>query len=584
MAELEKATRHRLIRELVPANGDPVTVGPINALVGAADSGKTETLHDILRLAANFEPRGDDQRRPAGVLRDISLFGKLTVDRLTQGLAQTTTADGSTVVQGFGPDIGTGHRQTVGQDIKSILLRPLITSQAVRSTALGSFMPLRALYLDADSRTELIARSSSARPDRIPENLLQALHDAPRAVHEQLDAAFELAFPGMHLRLDDSDRVQLTLRVASEFPALTGDALTDMRANEHLAELDDACASWRSFAGIVLGVLLAPGRIVLIDQPELQLPAKTARCLGGWLARHTAATDCQLFLATNSTNLLTGLLESDVETTVVRCGRDAGVTRLEPVPHEASRKLACHPLLASQKAIDCLFADTLVVVPHPLDALACETIAAREKLSHWVRFVHTFGPHHLAQVTHLLRQTGIPLSVVMGVEVLQDEQRFCKLVEAGTGTAPPKPWLATRERVARYCDGSLDEASLAADAKELEEFLDQLDSGPESSDVSPEAATSEEPHVAAAWNLVDSDTLNRLPPELRNWVEDLLEELKQQRVFVSPIGGVAAWLRTGLSPGNQSTWLLDSIEAVNKGACPADLRIFVSELLEFEVR
>ncbi len=578
MAENTAETPQRLIRELAPRGGDPIPVGTITALVGASNSGKTETLHDILRLAANFEPLGDERSRPTTVLRDVTLHGKLTIDRLTHGLRRLSGDDGTQVVQGFGPDVRTGHRCTVGPELKAILQRPVLGAQAVSSTAFGELMPTRALYLDADRRQQLVERTSPMPPDRIPESLIQALHDAPPHLHEQLADAFETVVPGMRLKLDDSARVELTLRVAAQFPAVSGDPFADQQAFDQLTPLDECCTSWQAVAGILLGVVLVPERIVLIDQPELQLHPQTTRRLGRWLADQASSSGCQLFLATNSCALLAGLIDGNSKTTVVRCIRNDGTPSLIPVPTDVSAGLARHPLLASQNALNCLFHKKVVVVPRGLDALVYEAIAARRPEQGAVRFVHAHGAPQLARVTGLLRQTGIPLTVVTGPEVFQDERRFSSLVEATTGNAPPRPWLATRERLAQHLEGKLDQRTLATNTQQLEEFLDQFHDQDDSAD----AALSREELKEAqlSWNLAELGTLSQLPPELRSWVEDLLEELKQQRVFLAPLGGAASWLRKALPAASQSPWLLEAIKALHKEECPADLRTFVWDLVD----
>ena len=565
--------------ELAPRVGDSIEVGAITAFVGGPNSGKTEALRDILRLAANFEPlesRDDQQQTPnTKVIRDLTLLGKLSVDRLLRGL-RTLPSDDETVtlVQGFGPDIRTAHQVSVGQEIKSILFRPMITSQAVRSTALSALMPIRALYLDSGTRSQLVDPSTATRPDRVPENLLQAMHDAPPNIHQRLDEGFSAAFPGMHLRLDDSARVELTLRISEEFPDTSADSMTELQRYERLARLDEAGDSWRSLAGILLAFLLAEGRIVVIDQPELHLHPETARRLGRWLADNVEELDCQVFLTTNSDALLKGLLDSTAETAVVRVGRDEDATTLNPIAADVCRELANHPLLSNQKGLDCLFCDRVVVVPNPADAVVYEAAAGLDPTLNSGRFFHTHGLRQLPAVTRILRAAKCHLRIVAGMDIFRSSEQFCALFEAATGTAPPRPWLATRERLAQQVEQAFDESSLSADSRHVEEFLEQLEHGEQ-----PLVEMESDSAVDRGWRHVELGDASWLPPELRSWVEDLIQDLKQQGVFLPPREGAASWLRESLPEDKQIPWLLHAVQALRDGNCPPELQAFVTELL-----
>lgn len=574
----------QLVHELSPRIGDTLAVSPMNVLVGPPNSGKTEVLLDILRLAANFDPQredrdGRDTPDPI-VLSDLTLVGKLTVTRLVLGLTRIPSGDADIIeVQGFGPDLRTPYRQTVGQELKNVLYRPLITARSVASTPLGEFMPLRAVYLASDGRHALLERTAVASPSQVPDGLLQALQDAPSGVAEQLDAAFSEAFPGKHVRLDETQRVQLVLRVAADFPESDGSLVEDIRAWENLPSMDEQGSGWRCFAAIVLAMLLSRGRIVLIDQPELSLTPSTAARLGSWIAKNAPALDCQVFIATNSPPLLRTLLDEGGETTVIRTQSQVEGVRLSRVPADAGRSLARHPWFASQEAVDCLFTGGVVLTPDSSDRLFFEAVANQAGILGETRFLHAYGTRHLAHLANVLRQADIAQSVIVGFELLQTEKRFVQLLEAVMGEPPPAPWLATRERLASFVEGSLDARRLSASAHEVESFLDQMKhGGNEKAAGNPTAASLT---TSQKWGRLESEGLQLLSPELRIWVEELLEDIKQIGVFVSLRGKVRRWFPDTGGTQDSSAWMARALKTVQDGQTPPDLRAFVTEVLAF---
>jgi hypothetical protein len=451
----------------------------------------------------------------------------------------------------------------------------LITARAVSATALGEFMPLRMAHLETAQRTRLLRPAAVGSPLRVPEGLLAALRDAAAETTEQLDAAFSEAFPGFHLRLDETQRVELSLRVAAAFPEPAADPFAQARRWEALPRVDEQGDAWHCYAAVVLSMLLSRGRVVLIDEPELHLPPATAHTLGRWLSAHAGPLGCQLFLVTKSPSLLAGLFVGSADVGVVRVERRGSATTLRPTSAQIARSLALHPLLNGQEGVESFFAGGVVVVPESSDRLLLEALARHEDPLGETRFWHAHGGLHLSQLASLLRQAGLPFRIVAGFDIFRSELRFTQLLEAATGESPSRPWLATRERLASYLDGSLDDASLSASAQEVERFLDQLKQGGQQSAPSP--ALVEEGGADRQWQRLEREQAHFLPPELRIWVEELLEDLKPKGIFVSPKGPLWQWFgEVGRDP---SSALLPALMMIAEGKAPADVRAFVAELL-----
>ncbi|HUG71456.1 MAG TPA: AAA family ATPase [Pirellulaceae bacterium] len=575
-----RATDQSLIKSITPRGGPAVEVGAITAFVGSNNSGKTETLRDILRLAANFDPLALDRSSEDGprpiVLSDLNFVPKLSIERMTHGLT-VIDPNGSEgpVVQGIGPDLRTPYRRAISRELQNILYRPIMNAKSVWMSSLGDLMRLRISYLGPGDRKRLVAPTLAASPLQGPENLLQVLHYADANLHQGFADAFAAAFDGLQVKLDASERINLALRVAREFPAPAADPIESVRQQQQLRRIDEEGDAYQSFAAIVLTMLLGQGRVVLIDQPEAFLHPPQARFLGRWIAANASGLACQVFVSTRDVAFLKGLAEGAPELTIIRTNRKDDITSFHSIPHDATRALARFPIFATQDALRLLFCDGVVVTAEADDRVIYETVANRLPASNNIGFIHAVDARNVALVTKVLRQCAMPVCSVVELDVLQNEKELSDLIQAASESPPPPPWLATRERLANHVEGWLDQEAIAASANEVEDFLDQIKGGDTSLHTSQPPGT--DVGVSQNWSKLRHEQLEWLPRELRMWVEELLEDLKRLGIFVSPRGRLEAWIETGSQ--DRRLWVNQAIQMLHQGQCPAKLHAFVTDLV-----
>jgi hypothetical protein len=596
-AAARRATDQSLIKSISPRGGQSVEVGAITAFIGPNNSGKTETLRDILRLAANFDPQAIDRSSEEGpqpiVLSDLHFIPKLSIERMLHGLTVVgPDSSEGTVVQGIGPDLKTPHKLAISRELENLLYRPIMNAKSVWMSSLGELMRLRISYVGPDDRHRLVAPTLAASPLQGPENLLQMLHYADANLHQALAEAFAAAFDGMQVKLDTSERINLALRVARDFPAVASDPIKNVRQHQSLRRIDEEGDAYQNFAAIILTMLLGQGRVILIDQPEAFLQPAQARFLGRWIAANTSRLGCQVFVSTRDVALLKGLSEGSSELTIIRTDRKNDITSFHSIPNDATRALARFPLLATQDSLRLLFCDGVVVAADADDRIVYETVANRLPSSTSIGFVHAVGARNVGLVTKVLRQCGLPVCSVVELEVLRSEKELGDLVQAASGSPAPQAWLATRERLANHVEGWLDQEAIAASANEVESFLDQIKNGDASKPspqptspqpTSPQSTSPQSPSPSIDgsqnWLKLRSERLEWLPRELRMWVEELLEDLKRQGIFVSPKGRLEAWIETGSC--DRSVWMNQAMQMLHQGQCPAELQAFVTDLLTY---
>ncbi len=408
------STQHLLIKTLTPRVGDSFDVGTVTVLTGPNNCGTTEVLHDIARLAAKFDPRAVERESGDApitkVIDDLTFVAKLTLDRLLFGLTQDDSPSAEEViVQGLGPDFKTPYRRTLGHEIRNILYRPVITARAVWNTPLGEFMPLRLFYLTPDDRHRAVEPAPARAPTQAPENLLQELQYAEERTHSELDAAFCDAFDGVHVLLDDTKRIHLSLRATNALPDHAASAVEAVRHFEAMPPLEGQGDGAKCFTSIVLSMLLGTGRVILLDHPEAFLHPRQSRQLGAWIATHAARLQCQVFVATRDPAFITGLHQGRTDISLVTLTRKDDVTTLRPISAAATRTLVQFPLLANQHAIDALFCDSAVVIPENDDQVVYEMIARQELGATRVGFYHAHGGANVTLVAKALRHAHVPV-------------------------------------------------------------------------------------------------------------------------------------------------------------------------------
>jgi hypothetical protein len=573
---------HLLVKSITPVGGDAIEVGTITAFVGPNNAGKTEALRDLLRLAANVEISGEQpvsgEEADTKLIHDLQFVPKLTIDRMSRGLTSLTDDQGEgLLLQGVGPDMKSPHRHRVAADIKNVLYRPILTARSVRMTALGELMPLRVAFIAPDQHRELLAPTMAKSPTRPPENLLQALLDAPREIHDELDAAFSAAFPGLHVRLDATERVNLCLRLGAEIPELSNDPIEAVQQFAGLRRADQEGDGCRGYLTVLLAMLLGQGRIILLDQPAAHLYPEQARGLGRWIEENAVRLGCQVFVSTHSSAFLAGLLDGETDVSILRLKRNGNAISAQAVSSEASEVFAKSPLFAYQNTIECLLRDGVVLVPSTEDRVIYETVARQVLKIQNLTFIHTHGNSNLSAFLKIMRRAGIPACVVAQLDALRSEESFCTLFRSATGDDPPSPWLATRERLAKHVAGMFDKRDLSAGAHEVENLLEQFKAG-KLQEPPLDRSALDRGQQTDKWSQLQREHLSGLPQEVRVWVEELLEELKGRGIFLSPKGGYQGWIPHAAEGGPSELRFNKALNSIGRGECPADLRAFVTEI------
>ena len=572
-----------LIKSLMSQSGQTVEVGRVTVMVGANNTGKTEALRDIFRLITNAEPgQGSLQfgtQPHTIVLRDLELAEGLSQAQLLRGLQAVVDDEvEETHIAGLGPTLRGSFHRTIGADAWHALRRPRLEARALWKTGLSDLLMLRVTYLDAPTRLAAIETSPAISPADLPENLLQALEQAHPAVHEELRKAVGFILRGQQIQLDETQRVRLTLRMASALPARSEDPVEAVQQMSRIAPLEDQGDGCKNIVAIILGLLLGEGRAVLIDQPEAFLHPIQARMLGEWIGQQAQRLYCQVFVATHSSDFLSGLLATNSDVNIVRLTRRDEQTRLHPVSSEVARELAQSPLSSIQPVLDCLFHNGVVVAKADADRAIYQMVAQRHFEAEEFIFIQAYGKRNLAYVIKLLRSAKVPACVIADLDILDSKARFNELVEVVTGQPPLRAWSSARDKLGHLIEGSLDPAVLRANTEEMEQLLDRLTWG-QNEPVDEGDRSARAADAVLKWSRLRHGGLDVVPEDLRPWVKDIVSELKTEGLFIVPRGELEAWMDVGVNRERKQEWFIKAVYALRAGEQPKELIQFLGEVI-----
>lgn len=271
-----------------------------------------------------------------------------------------------------------------------------------------------------------------------PKNVMHHLEDSVQMLTEVREICREVF--RLDLTLDTLARmIQLRVgRVAISAPpadAISSEYRKEVASLPPLMEQGDGI---KSLIALILPIVTAEHPIVLIDEPEAFLHPPQATALGRILGSLAKRKGIQVILATHDKNLLTGLLASDSEVSIVRLDRTLeGTSRAHQLAVEDVRELWGDPLLRYTNTLDSLFHRLTVVAEADQDcrfyAAALNEYEPRANVpipASDVLFVPSYGKAAIYKLVKALRAIHVPVVAVPDIDILNDEVTISRLVEA----------------------------------------------------------------------------------------------------------------------------------------------------------
>lgn len=446
---------------------------------------------------------------------------------------------------------------------------------------LNFFTSMFLFHADGNSRLGAgNSQPSFAPATETPASPLQLAYVSPE-IEKKLDAMVRKAF-GTGVLVDRYNGSILTLRVgdAPTFDHENGlPTASYLQELSELPRLEDQGDGMRSYVGLALFLAAGDHQIFLIDEPEAFLHPPQARQLGRVLA--DLASDQQVFVATHSSSVVQGALESSVETTVLRMTRSTNINHVSYLGSTDVRSLWADSLLRYSNVLDGLFHDVVVLCEGDadcrfyqavLDELAEEDAGSNVRTPEYL-FTQCGGKSRFASVLRTLKSVAVPVIVVTDFDFLREPNSVKKVVDLQGG-----------DFTDFETELNLLNSALVSDSKPLrklslrDDFLDKLDSltGETLSDKDAEALR-RVIRSESGWDKCKRAGIAAVPAgNAAVAAQNLLNKLSKLRIMVVPVGELERFETTvgGHGPG----WVAEVLERGVHRDPGRDARDFVNAI------
>ena len=553
---------HRSDERWVPGTFTALECSGLVVLVGPNSSGKSQLLQDI-------------HKRIAGEPRKLVVATEVQIDKPPlEPFLKCLEDEG--YFSGFEDDAGNrqlrprtmylGTGQPLGQ------LQPQQAHQWYGTFApeapnfnrrqnefLGYFGRLLVTALFLDRRlTSLHPTGVIDFESQAPQHDLHALYlddKARQLLHTEVLSSF-----GRAVWPDMSRGNQMCLKISDEGVLPTADDRLSHSKMATFRSIEAEGDGMKSYLATCIALLLGRRPACLIDEPELCLHPPQAYNLGKFIGKFGAGLDSATLVATHSSHLLRGVLQTARKVQIVRLTRRDRVFAAHLVPASELAAALSRPTLRAEAVLDGIFAQAVVVVEADGDRLvyqaAWETL--HDDFGIDLHFSTVGGTGGIADTCSLYRTLRIPIAVIADLDVLVNADRMSRVLDQ------------------LVADSTIKE-QLLRDASKVSEAVRSLPPTMSAEDVAKELALIAESRMN--WALQDDVELRRRLGRLTNQIDrmrrlknggvsayegelqslmiGLLNQLQTHGLFLVSVGELEEWLadrEVGVSKSDKRAW------------------------------
>lgn len=540
-----------------------IDLGQLTVLVGPNNSGKTTTISEINTI---FEAG----YRPERVLIDRLAFRNIELSEFEKGLQITASTSDTRLHVARGLVATLTGEQTHQFNLKELTDNLEVINnngwQNVVNMGLGR---LKVTLLDSTRRLQIANQVQEGRTDPNP---LSELY-GKKNIEPNLQDAFTKAF-GLEIKLDISSRQFLRFRISKKFESLPPDPREQQPIMEKYPILDKQGEGFRSFVGIILGIILSEGRVVLIDEPEAFLHPTQARVLAEWIANYSEKSDTQIIICTHSSDILEGLLQKHSDAVILRVDRKDDVTKYHRISSELTKKLTQMPLVSSQPILESIFYRGVIITEGDTDRVIYKSVYVQQFDKREHLFVTSIGKHSIKKIVQSLKEANVPVSAIVDIDILNDETTFKNLLESFLGESDLSQYISQQNSIFEHVEG-MEQTEIFSLLKEgINKLAQNL-----AQDYSLDKARHDLNQIHAKsgkWHTIKKNGIDAMPDKIQDMARTLLDDLKKIGLFVVPVGELESWTRI-----EEQDWLKATYDVIASGGTPEQLTCFVAEIVNY---
>ena len=412
-----------------------------------------------------------------------------------------------------------------------------------------------------------------------PQHDLHALYlddSARKHLFDEIRASF-----GKAVWPDTSRGNSICLRVSDEGVLPTAEERLSPKKMIAFRSIETEGDGLKSYVATCVALLLGRRAVCLIDEPEMCLHPPQAHNLGRFIGRYGASPNTVTLVATHSSQILRGVIQTTQDIQIVRLTRREKNFAAHLVPAEVLSEAVAKPTVRAESVLDGIFAQSVVVLEADGDRLVYqtvwETLSAELRLD--IHFCTVGGAGGIADTCKLYRTLKIPVAVIADLDIITDPGRLRKVLEAMT---TPDLASSITDRAKAVMD-AIKKLPPTVEIKEIRQKLRGL--------VPEGTAWQDEQDMEVRKELVRlSQQLDRmrrlkrggvsvLPDVIAEPFRQLLTSLEEIGVFLVPVGELEEWLvDANIRESKENKWAWANAAALyiqSRGATSGDIWDFI---------
>lgn len=586
--QLNKLSDFRPLSRLVLPELGTLNCAGLIVIVGPNSSGKTQLLRDIrdritgeprkLVVASEIEVQTPDEESFLKCLKAEGYISSTWSDNDEEQYVPRTTYVGS----GQGAqNVGTNQlRQWRNQSAQA-------AQRNRRNEYLSWFSKFLVTVLFLENRlTALKPVGTIDFETQPPANDLHALHlndGARQALAAEVQRAFSKAVWSCAAKGN-----QLCVRISDDGGIPSADDRLSVQQMAKYRTIETEGDGMKSYTYTVISLLLGRRPVTIIDEPELCLHPPQAFSLGQFIGRTATTDNTSTFVATHSSQILRGVIQTAQSLQIVRLSRRAGAFSARHVSSTVLKEAMKKPTVRAENVLDGIFSQAVVIVEADGDRIVYQAAwdAVGGERNFDIHFATAGGTGAIADTAQLYRVLGIPVAVITDLDVLADPHKVRQVLGALCSDSEVIERLSARAKAVAAAIAALPPTLSEPQTKQrLQQLADRALSWQDGDDKGLATALAELRSELNGMRALKRGGIAALPAPLSQTGGELVRDLAPWGLFIVPVGELEEWLAgCGISASKRTKWAWANEAADylrSNVVSPGDIWRFINDVGDF---
>jgi hypothetical protein len=377
----------------------------------------------------------------------------------------------------------------------------------------------------------------------------------------------------------------ISLKVSDEGGLPTAEERLSHKKMAAFRSIEDEGDGMKSYVATCVALLLGRRPVCLIDEPEMCLHPPQAYNLGRFIGRFGASLDSATFVATHSSHLLRGIIQTAEKVQIVRMTRRDRLFSAHLVPAVELSEALTRPTLRAEAILDGIFAQAVIVVESDGDRLVYQAVweTLHDEYRFDLHFSTVGGAGGIADTCGLYKTLQIPIAVIADIDMLVDAERMTRVLEKLVANSEIKNDLL--QSCKDVAEKIRDLPPIVSPA-EIAKAISQIDTAnldwKNGDDVDLRRRLRRLANSIDRMQRLKGGGVGAYAGDLSQQLNDLLGQLEKFGLFLVPVGELEQWLaeyEVGVSKTDKRAWSNAAAQVIQKsGKQIGDVWEFVSKV------